>query len=287
MKVSIIIPCYNQGVFLNETCQSILNQTHKDWEALIINDGSTDDTQNIALKICHTDSRFKYHKKVNGGLSSARNLGLEKSEGEYIQFLDSDDILLPKKLELSLHETSDLIITNFQMLENGEFLPPFCQLNGQIINYENILLKWDIDFSIPIHCGMFKSEIAKEIKFNESLKAKEDWLFWLDFLINTSHVAFINKPLVLYRLHNSSMTKDNSHMLKNTEQVYLIIYNKLTEKYRKLFYGRLNSEFLKAQIKADYLFLRNSREKLKRKFLMYLSIFLFMVILFLFIKSFY
>ena len=89
-KVSIIIPCYNQAEFLEETLGSVLKQTHTNWECLIVNDGSTDVTEKIAQQFISKDQRFKYFFKENGGLSSARNYGLDQSTGNYIQFLDSD-----------------------------------------------------------------------------------------------------------------------------------------------------------------------------------------------------
>ena len=79
--VSIIIPCYNQGQFLDETLASVVNQTYTDWECLIVNDGSVDNTAEIALNWVAKDNRFQYFLKKNGGVSSARNYGIEKAKG--------------------------------------------------------------------------------------------------------------------------------------------------------------------------------------------------------------
>ena len=103
-RVSIIIPCYNQAKYLEETLYSILNQTYSNWECLIVNDGSSDETEQIAKQFTARDKRFNYFFKENGGLSSARNFGLNKSTGTYIQFLDSDDFIDNAKLELSINE---------------------------------------------------------------------------------------------------------------------------------------------------------------------------------------
>ena len=86
--ISVIIPCYNQAHFLDETLNSILTQSYDNWECIIINDGSLDATEKIGLDWSNKDSRFKYVKKENGGLSSARNKGLELAKGDFIQFLD-------------------------------------------------------------------------------------------------------------------------------------------------------------------------------------------------------
>ncbi len=91
--VSVIVPCYKQAHFLNESLQSVLDQTYPHWECIIVNDGSPDNTDEIARRWIEKDSRFKYLKKENGGLSSARNEGIAISLGEFILPLDADDIL--------------------------------------------------------------------------------------------------------------------------------------------------------------------------------------------------
>ena len=89
--ISIIVPCYNQAQYLPETLQSVLEQDYRHWECIIINDGSPDNTEEVALEWCSKDERFKYFKKENGGLSDARNYGIKHSVGKYILPLDSDD----------------------------------------------------------------------------------------------------------------------------------------------------------------------------------------------------
>ena len=89
--VSIIVPCYNQAQYLPEALQSVLDQTYSDWECIIVNDGSPDDTDIVAKEWLVKDTRFKYIYKENGGLSSARNAGIESSKGDYILPLDADD----------------------------------------------------------------------------------------------------------------------------------------------------------------------------------------------------
>lgn len=266
-KISIIIPCYNQALYLEETCNSIINQTHTNWEALIINDGSTDNTETVALKICENDSRFKYFYKNNGGLSSARNLGIENATGDFIQFLDSDDLIEPSKLEESLATNSDLTITNFEMLKKGKREEPFCKLEGETINFTTILLNWDTRFAIPIHCGLFKTSIVKKIEFNEELKAKEDWCFWLDFLRHTDEIYFINKPLAVYRLHNSNMCKNKHHMFENTKKVYSIIHNKIDEEYKNLYFERINDELSIEKTKYESILKKYKKKKKQIKIL--------------------
>src|SRR3990172_11035793 len=115
--VSVIIPCYNRARYLFETLQSVFMQSYSDWECIIVNDGSTDDTENVVLKFKENDERFRYIKKNNRGVSSARNAGLGIINGEYVQFLDADDIIHKDKLKLSLEAIGNasptLVISDF------------------------------------------------------------------------------------------------------------------------------------------------------------------------------
>lgn len=213
--VSIIIPCYNQAKYLEDTLCSILNQTYTDWECILVNDGSTDDTERIAYNFVIKDSRFKYFYKQNGGLSSARNFGLDKASGNYIQFLDSDDILLDSKLQLSMqtlkipeNANKKVVISNFRRFVNdiSTSFEPYCELKSEFFNFQSILYQWDEDFSIPIHCGLFEASLFEKLRFNEKLKAKEDWVMWVQLFQNNTQAVFINQPLAYYRNNPESIT---------------------------------------------------------------------------------
>jgi glycosyltransferase involved in cell wall biosynthesis len=101
--VSVIIPCYNQAQFLSDAIKSVLSQTSQEWECIIVNDGSTDNTEEIAVDWCKKDSRFKYLIKENGGLVSARNEGIKIAQRKYILPLDADDKIGSKYLEEAVH----------------------------------------------------------------------------------------------------------------------------------------------------------------------------------------
>lgn len=246
--ISVIVPCYNQAHFLDETLNSILSQSYSNWECIIVNDGSPDDTENVALKWTKKDSRFQYVYKSNGGLSSARNTGLEVSKGDLIQFLDSDDLLDFDKFKKSINafekDATDVVITNFIRFKSNlnQLKKPFCKLEEQKFTYESILLEWDIKFSIPIHCGLFKREIIGNIRFNEDLRAKEDWFFWIKTFKNNPKVVFINESMAQYRMHKKGMTKNNVLMKNNSRKAYLLIYDTLDDFYKVKFFERLLSE---------------------------------------------
>lgn len=267
--VSIIIPCYNQAEFLPTTLQSVLNQTYTHWECLIIDDGSPDNTAEVTKEWIKKDDRFKYHKKENGGLSSARNKGLQEANGDYIQFLDSDDLIDEKKIELSLQQsTADLIISNFNLFidTQNNIQPNYCNLNKVPFNFENILKEWDKSFSIPIHCGLFRKDLIKNTKFNEQLKAKEDWLFWIEIFSKNPKVAYIKTPLALYRIHSKSMTKDSKLMIENLTQVQSFIYNILDQNYKEIFFNRIISDYEICQKKLEVL---NSIDDVHQELLLY------------------
>lgn len=208
-KVSIIVPCYNQGEFINETLQSVYMQTYVNWECIIVNDGSTDNTEEIAKSWETKDNRFKYYYKNNSGVSSTRNFGISKASGSYLQFLDSDDILDEKKLQLSVGEIfkssetkTQIVVSNFKMIsaDSKEILPPFCELTEKSLTYENFLFNL---FSIQLQCGFFDIKLFKEIKFPENLSAQEDWIVWITILKTNAKHSFIDLPLAYYRINPS------------------------------------------------------------------------------------
>jgi glycosyltransferase involved in cell wall biosynthesis len=209
--VSIIVPCYNQAQYLDEALNSVLQQTCQNWECLIVNDGSSDNTEDIACNWVDKDPRFIYLYKENGGVSSARNFGIEKAQGKYFQFLDSDDFLDKEKLELSLQQIDknvgvDLVISNFRMFRDNPQITsePFCHLNAQLFTFENMLYQWNESFSIQIQCGFFHSSLFETIRFPEKLAAQEDWIVWVNIFKNGCKEVFIDKPLALYRINPTS-----------------------------------------------------------------------------------
>ncbi len=118
--VSIIIPCYNQAQYLPDALGSVLAQTYPHWECVIVNDGSTDNAEEVAREWVIKDDRFKYVKKKNGGLSSARNTGLALAVVEYIQFLDADDLLEVDKIKYQMfylarnEEKIDVVVSGYR-----------------------------------------------------------------------------------------------------------------------------------------------------------------------------
>jgi glycosyltransferase involved in cell wall biosynthesis len=248
--ISIIIPCYNQANYLPFSLASVLGQTYSNWECIIVNDGATDNTQQVVKQWCAKDYRFIYVEKQNGGLSSARNAGIDIAKGDYIQFLDADDIIAPTKLSDSLNLVQDnqaIVVSNFASFEDvsGEkLLPPYCQLSQELLDFKSILNQWDVSFTIPIHCGFFPKSLFETIRFNETLKAKEDWVFWIQIAQKNTPFVYLDATLALYRKHAMSMTKDKTLMFTNRMVFFDAIENFITkEEYKQFLLYRLQDNF--------------------------------------------
>jgi glycosyltransferase involved in cell wall biosynthesis len=235
--VSIIVPCYNQAQYLDETLLSVLEQTYTQWECIIVDDGSSDNTALIAEKWKYKDNRFIYLYKENGGLSSARNLGLGVAKGAYIQFLDSDDCIEKTKLELSLQQLNEakgrevkVAISNFRMFVDNpsKTRAPYCKLHSELFHFDSLLYNWEELFTIPIHCGLFNSSLFFSFRFPEHLKAREDWVMWVSFFHTECKVVFIDQPLALYRKSSESMTM-TADMLPDLLSAYCFFKNLLSE----------------------------------------------------------
>lgn len=242
-KISVIVPCYNQAQYMDEALQSVLGQTFQDWECIIVNDGSPDDTEEVAKRWLEKDPRFKYLKKENGGLSSARNAGIEMAQGEWIQFLDCDDYMDSEKLQKSItdSETFDVIITNFHMVSDGNVTPPFCDITKYEVNTDNIISRWDLDFNIPIHCGLFNKSRIRDIKFNEQLKAKEDWWFWIQLTsLPRFSYKLIDEKLVYYRHNPNSLSKNFTLVYQNIFDVHSLIYTSGNQEVKDMLFNKLN-----------------------------------------------
>lgn len=182
--VSIIIPTYNSGKYLLEAIESCLNQTYKNIEIIVIDDGSTDNTKYL-LKNYIEEGKIKYFYQQNRGRSAARNLGLEKASGEFIQFLDADDYIHHKKIEKQIklfNKNKDIGLVYF-----GEiYIKDNVQIHKLLkkVRSKNFLYKLIQGNFLPIHTPIFKSEY--KVKFNEQYSHMEDWYYWIR-LVATSN----------------------------------------------------------------------------------------------------
>ena len=228
--VSIIVPCYNQAQYLNETLRSVCNQTYQNWECIIINDGSPDNTAEIASKWCKKDPRYKYLFKSNGGLSSARNAGIRISAGIFLLPLDSDDLIHPGYLEKSISCFIQNPVLSLVYCKAKKFGFENCNWNLPDYDYKNLLL-FNLIFCSAIYR---KSDWIAVGGYDEHLKhGFEDWAFWLKLLNNSSVVYRIPELLFFYRTKSSSMLTNMTEFHQN--EAKWVIFNDNIKKYKHYF----------------------------------------------------
>lgn len=200
--VSIIVPCFNQAQYLEESLQSILNQTYGKWECIIVNDGSSDQTEAVAQQWVEKDSRFIYLKKENEGLCSARNHGIGLSKGEFMLPLDADDKIAPNYVALALD--------SFQ--KDTSLKVVYCKAE----KFGNETGLWDLQpFSlkaIAIENMIFCSAMYRKTDWerlggydNNMIHGFEDWEFWIALLKNGGNVKCLDIVGFYYRMKPDSM----------------------------------------------------------------------------------
>jgi glycosyltransferase involved in cell wall biosynthesis len=231
--VSIIVPCYKQAHFLPVTLASVQSQSLKDWECLIINDGSPDDTESVAKSWVEKDERFRYFSKENGGLPSARNFGLVHARGRFIQFLDSDDVILPNKLELQVQQLSAnqshcLSFCDYKLgSENDIYTPPdsavyLPPILDEVTTVYELAADWETRLSIPAHCFLFnKAFFDQGIMFNEALANHEDWDCWMQIFNISKNIYYCPEKLAIYRYRPDSMCRSLGRNLVKMKEGYL------------------------------------------------------------------
>lgn len=231
--ISIIVPCYNQAHFLEACLQSVMEQTYVNWECIIVNDGSPDNTEEIAKIWTEKDNRFKYIYKDNGGLSSARNAGLKIAKGNFIQLLDSDDLLQKNKLKFQIEaflndNEIDISISGYRYFENNtselkilgrdNFLPEIAMMK----NDSDVINLLNVRNPMVISAPLYKKSVFETVGlFDEELFSLEDWDFHTRCALHEmkfQHVGFSPNSFALIRLHEESMMRNVEKM----EKAYLV-----------------------------------------------------------------
>jgi glycosyltransferase involved in cell wall biosynthesis len=271
--VTVIIPCYNYASYLPESVGSILKQTYKNWECLIIDDGSTDNTKEVAETLASKDPRIKYYLQRNSGPTVARNYGLKLSNGEFIQFLDADDLIEDQKLEKQIecfakNNDRDIVYSGVKYFASPDIS----------VLYDNLDLRsgpWMKDYSgrgevmiaalLNANIMVISSPLTRISLFekhggmNEALQFNEDWELWARFAIGNAMFEFIDLPSAraLIRVHDS-YSKDIFKMYTHGLKACLLLNEKVTErKYKKImipkiaYHKRIIDEKLIEVLKTD------------------------------------
>lgn len=209
--VSIIVPIYNTEQYLRACLESIRAQTYSDIEIIMIDDGSTDSSKNVANSYAEKDNRFRLYSQENRGVSAARNYGLGLARGEYILFIDSDDWLEAQMIEKLVDQMIEysVDISCCQYDRYSHFSGEVTESWNKDVAIRNFLMHKQINGSLVNK--LFKSELINEKRLDESIKYGEDALFLWKVLLEVSSIAV--SPEVLYHvtLHNDSASGGGSY----------------------------------------------------------------------------
>lgn len=279
-KISVIVPVYNTEKYLSKCLNSILNQTLKEIEVIVVNDGSKDDSQEIIDEFVSKDSRLVSIQKENGGLSDARNAGIDKAKGEFIAFVDSDDYIdlamLEKMYELAERDESEIVLCDLvKVNENGkEFrdLPQSPQLP------EKIILSDDFTIFGEMSCfacnKIFKKALFENHRFRNGIHF-EDIELIPKLVLDSSIISKINEPFYKYFERQNSISK--THTEKGLDM--FVAVNEVTNYFYQSKYNTFATELKRFQIIQGYYsylaYLAYVKDKnLKRKMLNVLNDFL-------------
>lgn len=228
--VSIIMPTYNRSKTLAKSIESVLNQTYKDWQLIVVDDGSTDDTEDL-MAAYKEEKRIIYYKQANAGPIKARNNGARLAEGEWLAFLDSDDEWLPEKLEKQIALAKDkgdvLVYGNFYYIDdNGKIIGEFFKdktrpYSGKIL--PDLLL----DNFVLTSSVLVKKKIFDEVGgFNEKLDLTigEDYELWLR-IADKIEFYYIAEPIALYRVHEIQLTKKKLAVYWSQLKLFIYLFD--------------------------------------------------------------
>ena len=246
--ISIIVPIYNTEKYLHECLNSIQQQTYPYFECIMVNDGSTDSSGIICQEYVENDSRFRYFEKDNGGVASARNLGLERSGGgAYITFIDSDDWVEPNYLDvlytaLKENDTDVAISTYKRFAQDGVFyLRSYSREDDEFLNigtrsrdsFLEILPRLgELDHSFySISSKLIKREIIGNLLFDEQISYAEDLNFFFYLYLGVESVVYVRDYTYVYRTHDAS-TSQNVNELKALQE--LEIYKKMFQQIDRM-----------------------------------------------------
>lgn len=241
MKVSVIVPIYNAEKTLERILNSLMSQTLKDFEVLMINDGSNDSSGIICESYAKKDSRFKAIHKVNGGVSSARQIGIERATGEYIIHADSDDwveqTMLEELYNEAINKKADIVICDyFVNYKNGQH---YINQKPENLNRQNIQneLFGKLHGSCCNKLVKRKCIVDYNIKFTQGINYCEDLLFWLEILNYPLEISYLNKAFYhyYYDIDNKSIMGNYNMSFFNTScKVVELINNILPKEIRDI-----------------------------------------------------
>lgn len=288
LKISIIIPTFNRAHLIGETLDSIIVQTYTNWECIIVDDGSCDNTDELIDAYQKRDTRIKYHHRPNNkpkGANSCRNIGLSESKGDYIIFFDSDDLMTPDHIEIKVNAilkyNTDFVITKTKYFNSDKDLEKYYKFDLFEINPYNYISQ-KINWLTPDIC--LKTEIGKSIQFNEQLQSGQEYNYFSKLVHKSTNAIFIDEVVTLRRYHEDSIRSklsDDRKKMESTITARWVTYNELLlvadDNTRKgllraclKYFYRSESFLVKDRIKFTIDFFREFRIKKGVYFLLFL-----------------
>jgi glycosyltransferase involved in cell wall biosynthesis len=269
--VSINLCCYNSEKYLRETLDSIVNQTYKDWELVIINDGSSDSTESIIQEYINQGYPIGYHYQKNRGLSYSRNEALKRSQGEYIAFIDHDDLWMPEKLDKQVsffksNSEIDFLYSNFYMMDQDKGKKSFAhkKLQPSGFVFEHFLYRYPVGILTAL---VRKPAFDKlEELFDVRLKLSEEYDVFMRILY-AAQASYIATPLAVYRIHSNMLSLRFMERYPGETEYVSDKLKKIdtnnSNKYAKAFHDqKIQLEYIKAKIKMAQGELINARKHL-------------------------
>lgn len=247
-QVSIITPCYNASRYISQTIDSVLTQTFTDWEMIIVDDGSKDDSSDIVEKYVKKDSRIRLIQQPNGGSANARNHGIREATGRYIALLDADDLWLPqfleKQIEFMKEKNAICVYSSYKRIDenSNEILKPL--ICRPFVNYK----KMQITNFIGCLTGLYDSSKYGKKYLDEKLKSiRDDYAYWIE-IVKLENAAYGNpEVLACYRVIKSSTTGNKLKLVKKQFWFY--------RNYLKLSFARSLCNLLFWGLRGLFIFL--------------------------------
>lgn len=228
--VSIIIPCYNQAKYLIETTNSVLNQEYNNWECIIINDGSTDNTDQVASELCNKDQRITLISQENTGVCTARNNAIMGSNGKYILCLDADDLISPNFLV----ETVNLLEQNNDIKVATSNVYFFGRRKGKLVPKSYSLEILLAQNQLVITSLFRRSDFNRVGGFSNSMsEGFEDWDFWIRMIKDGGKIECAEDAVFYYRLLRSS--RNNNIDIEKENRLRFKLWDNHKELYSKYY----------------------------------------------------
>lgn len=222
--VSIIVPVYNAEKYLSRSIEGLLNQTYDEIEIILVDDGSTDNSLEICRKYCAEYCNIRIFEKENGGVSSARNMGIDMALGKYICFVDADDCIEKEYVENLIEEIwsgVDIAICGHDKVFPNRVVNKIPKYSKRW-NAKQLKYRLFMDTNFMIVCDkMYRLDILKQhqIRFKQNLKMSEDALFEMEYAIYCSTAGYVSQPLYHYMQNNESVTHTVSMKKLKTERI--------------------------------------------------------------------